>query len=116
MRNKKFISLVLICILSLTFVSCAQHKIPVILQHPPEEPYDVIAPIEAKTEWHGLHWLWHWWHYMPWYPAITKVHDKKLIKEAQKLNADAIINIEYLPHRQGAKAEAIRFRQDEALK
>ncbi len=46
---------------------------------------------------------------MPWYPAVYKVHEKKLIKEAQALDADAIIHIKELPRRAGATAEAIRF-------
>ena len=114
MRNKQILSTIIYCLVVLIFFGCTHQKIPIILDHPPKEPYEVIAPIETKVEWHGLHWLWHWWHYMPWYPTIHKIHDKKLIKKAKKLHADAIINVEYLPHRQGAKAEAIRFKsQDE---
>lgn len=110
---KRASKLLLIGLVSLQILSCAHGKIPVIIDPPPKEPYQVIETIEVKEEWHGLHWLWHWWHYMPWYPSIYKIHDKKLVKKARKLNADAVINIKYLPHRQGATAEAIRFKDSE---
>ena len=112
MPGKKTLSILVCLALFLNLLtSCAHRKTPVILNHPPKEPYEVISPIETRVEWHGLHWIWHWWHYMPWYSAVYKIHDKKLVKKAKKLGADAIINVEYLPHRQGAKAEAIRFKQ-----
>ena len=88
---------------------CVHGKDPVILNEPPREPFEVIGPVEVKTEWHGLHWLWHWWHYMPWHSSIYKIHDQKLIRKARKLGADAIIKVEYFPHRRGAKGEAIRY-------
>ena len=100
---------ILLLIVVLGF-GCAHGKVPVILDHPPQESYEVIESIEVIKEWHGLQWLWHWWHYMPWYPTVHRVHDKALIKKARRLGADAIINVEYLGHRQGAKAEAIRFK------
>jgi len=92
-------------------LGCAHHKIPVILDHPPKDtPYEVIGPVKTEVNWHSLQWTWFWWHYLPWYPSVFKIHDKALIKKAQALDADAIINEEYLPHRSGARGEAIRFK------
>ncbi len=110
MKFEKSTSLFILVFFLFQLSSCAAKKIPVILDQPPEEPYEVIQKIEVQTEWNALHWLWHWWHYMPWYSAIYKMHDQELIKKAQRVNADAIINVKYLPHRQGATAEAIRFK------
>ena len=89
---------------------CAHGKIPVILDPPPAEPYEVIGPVETKIELHGLQWVWFWWHYMPWYSPVYKIHEKALIKKARKLNADAIIHVKQLPRRAGATGEAIRFK------
>ncbi len=118
MPGKKALSRFICLVITFSLLSaCAHRKTPVILDLPPkDQSYEVIAPIETLVEWHGLHWLWYWWHYMPWYSSIYKTHDKKLIKKAKKLGADAIINVEYLPHRQGAKAEAIRFVEKEEEK
>ena len=96
-------------IASISF-GCAHGKIPVIYDQVPNEPYDVIGKVQTHVEWHGLQWFWFWWHYMPGYSPIYKIHEKALIKEARKLNADAIINVKQLPHRAGATGEAIRFK------
>jgi len=100
----------IIFLLLLSFVSCAHRKTPIILDHKPEQPYEVIQPIEAKVEWGGFQWIWFWWHYMPWYSSSNSVHREALIKKAKKLDADAIINIKYLPKRSGATGDAIRFK------
>lgn len=91
-------------------LGCARGKIPVVLDYKPSESYEVIGTVETKTEWHGLQWLWYWWHYMPWYPSIQKYHEKHLVKKARKLGADAITNIRFFPARKGARADAIRFK------
>ncbi len=95
----------------LVLQSCAHQRIPIVLETDPEQSYEVIQKIEVKVEWGKLQWLWFWWHYLPWYSAVHKVHLKELVKEAQKIEADAIMNVKYLPHRQGATADAIRFKQ-----
>ena len=107
LRRSHLLAMILVVVL---LAGCAHGKIPVILDHPPAEPYEVIQSIETKTDWHGLNWIWQWWHYMPWYSTIYKMHDKQLIKIARRLNADAIINVKYLPRRRGAVAEAIRYK------
>jgi hypothetical protein len=90
-------------------VGCAHRKTPVLLEVPPERPFEVIQEIETKVEWHGMQWLWFWWHYMPWYSASHRVHNKTLIRKARKLGADAVIDVKYLPHRAGAQGKAIRY-------
>ncbi|PIQ85265.1 MAG: hypothetical protein COV74_09925 [Candidatus Omnitrophica bacterium CG11_big_fil_rev_8_21_14_0_20_45_26] len=97
------------CVLVMACASTPK-KIPVIYDVKPTDPYEVIGIVETKTEWHGLQWAWFWWHYMPWQSAIYKKHNEALIKKAQKLGADAVINITYFPKRQGAQGEAIRFK------
>ena len=98
------------CLVPLLLGACAHHKIPVILERKPDRPYEMIGEVETKVEWGGLQWLWFWWHYLPGYSATYKTHNDRLIKEAQKLDADAIINVEYLPHRSGARGDAIRYQ------
>jgi len=99
------------CLLAVLLTeSCASRgKIPVILDYKPDRPYEVIEEVETEVKWGPLQWLWFWWHYLPGYSAIYKSHNKKLVKKARKLGADAVIDIDYLPHRSGARGTAIRF-------
>ena len=100
-----------VCVLILACLAgCAHGKIPQVFNQPPKEPYEVIQTVETTVHWGHLQWLWFWWHYLPWYPSVYKVHDKALIKKAQKMDADAIINVEYLEKRSGARGEAIRYK------
>ena len=99
-----------LCLAMVLLEACAHHKIPVILEQKPDRPYEVIDEVETKVEWGGFQWIWFWWHYMPWYSSADSIHREALIKKAKKLDADAIINVKYLPHRSGATADAIRFK------
>lgn len=111
MKLSKIFSGVLILSILISLLGCAHgRKTPVILDHKPEQPYEVIQPIEAKVEWGGFQWIWFWWHYMPWYSSSNSIHREALIKKAKKLGADAVINVKYLPRRSGATGDAIRFK------
>ena len=103
-------ALFIFCLIFSLLAGCAHGKIPVVLEGTPAEPYEVIGVVETEVTWYSLQWLWYWWHYMPWYSSVHKVHEEKLVKKARKLGADAVINIEQLPHRSGARGEAIRFK------
>ena len=100
----------IIFLVSIFLYGCAHHKTPIILDQNPDRPYEVIQPIEAIVNWGHFQWVWFWWHYAPWYSSVNSIHREALVKKAKQLDADAIINIKYLPHHGGATAEAIRFK------
>lgn len=104
------ICVIAILILAL-FVGCAHRKkTPIILEQQPAQSYEVIQPIEAVVRWGKFQWVWFWWHYMPWYSSVNSIHREALIKKAKQLDADAVINVKYLPKRSGATGDAIRFK------
>lgn len=111
MKLSKICSWIVVFSIFISFSGCVHNrKTPVILDHKPEQPYEVIQTVETEVDWGALQWVWFWWHYMPWYSSSNSIHRETLIKKAKKLGADAIINVKYLPRRSGATGDAIRFK------